>query len=120
MTLFNSHIKTLRITITASRPIYEQGVRLGDTQGEYAKFENGRFQADDKRVVEKLEKHPGFGIKFWKVSDGESKPAASAAGSEADLESFTKVQLLELAKKRNIEVEDGLGKPELIERLKAK
>lgn len=120
MTLFNSHIKTLRIVLTPSRPIYEQGVRLGDTQGKYVQFENSRFQTDDKEVIEKLEKLPNFGVDFWKVSDEPTKPKEPQAQNESDLESLTKVQLHEIAKQRNIEVEDGLSKAELIERLKAK
>lgn len=119
MTLFNSKIKTLRIVITPSRPIYEQGVRLGDTQGKYVQFENGRFQTDDKETIEKLQKLPNFGVDFWRVSD-EPAQQGSQAGQEADLESLTKTQLHEIAKQRNIEVEDGLSKAELIERLKAK
>lgn len=103
--------------MTPSRPIYEQGVRLGDTQGKYVQFENGRFHTDDKETIEKLQKLPTFGVDFWRVSDEPAKPQAN---QEPDLESMTKVQLLELAKQRNIEVEDGLNKPELIERLKAK
>jgi len=118
MTLFNSHIKTLRIVLTPSRPIYEQGVRLGDTQGKYVQFENGRFQTDDKEVVEKLEKLPNSGVDFWKVANEQSRPQESQTQNETDLESLTKVQLLELAKARNVEVEDGLNRPQIIERLK--
>lgn len=104
--------------MTPSRPIYEQGVRLGDTQGKYVKFENGRFQTDDKEVIEKLEKLPTFGFDFWKVSSEPAKPQASQTSQETDLESLTKTQLLELAKERKIEVEEGLNKAEIIERLK--
>ena len=118
MTLFNSHIKTLRIVLTPSRPIYEQGVRLGDTQGKYVQFENGRFQTDDKEVTEKLEKLPNFGVDFWKVANEQARPQESQTQNETDLESLTKVQLLELAKARNVEVEDGLNRPQIIERLK--
>ena len=122
MTLFNSHIKTLRIVLTPSRPIYEQGVRLGDTQGKYIQFENGRFQTDDKEVVEKLEKLPTFGVDFWRVS-GEPEKATSKNESqqntESDLESLTKAELLALAKEKKIEVDEGLTRAEIIERLKA-
>lgn len=104
--------------MTPSRPIYEQGVRLGDTQGKYVKFENGRFQTDDKEVIEKLEKLPTFGVDFWKVSEEPAKPRESQTHQEVDLESLTKTQLLEIAKERKIEVDAGLAKPEIIERLK--
>jgi len=121
MTIFNSHIKTLRIVLTPSRPIYEQGVRLGDTQGKYIQFENGRFQTDDKEVVEKLEKLPTFGVDFWRVS-GEPTQARqkdeSQQNTESDLESLTKAELLALAKEKKIEVDEGQTKAEIIERLK--
>ena len=104
--------------MTPSRPIYEQGVRLGDTQGKYAQFENGRFQTDDQETIERLEKHSTFGVDFWKVSDEPAKPQASKTTQEPDLESLTKTQLLEIAKERKIEVDVGLNRPELIERLK--
>ena len=121
MTLFNSHIKTLRIVLTPSRPIYEQGVRLGDTQGKYIQFENGRFQTDDKEVIEKLEKLPTFGVDFWRVS-GESAQTTpkseSQRNTESDLESLTKAELLAFAKEKKIEVDEGLTKAEIIERLK--
>lgn len=118
MTLFNSRIKILRIVLTPSRPIFEQGVRLGDTQGKYVQFENGRFQTDDKETIEKLEKLPTFGVDFWKVSDEPAKPQESQTNQEANLESLTKTQLLGLAKEREIEVDAGLSRPEIIERLK--
>lgn len=121
MTLFNSHIKTLRIVLTPSRPIYEQGVRLGDTQGKYIQFENSRFQTDDKEVIEKMEKLPTFGVDFWRVS-GESAQTTpkneSPQKTESDLESLTKAELLALAKEKKIEVDEGLTKAEIIERLK--
>src|SRR3989338_4502652 len=117
MTLFNSRIKTLRIVLTPSRPIYEQGVRLCDTQGKYVQFENGRYQTDDKEVAEKLEKLPTFGVDFWRVSE---EPAQTAQkdkpqhNTETDLESLTKAELLVLAKEKKIEVEEGLTKAEII------
>lgn len=118
MTLFNSRIKTLRIVLTPSRPIYEQGVRLGDTQGKYVQFENGRFQTDDKETIEKLQKLPNFGVDFWKVSDEPAKPQEPQANQESDLGSLTKQELIELAKSKNIEVDEGLTKVEIIARLK--
>jgi hypothetical protein len=118
MTLFNSHIKTLRIVLTPSRPIYEQGVRLGDTQGKYIQFENGRFQTDDKEIVEKLEKLPTFGVDFWRVSNESAQSTPKAQQSANDFESLTKAELIALAKEKKIEVDDGLTKAEIIERLK--
>ena len=107
--------------MTPSRPIFEQGVRLGDTQGKYVQFENGRFQTDDKEVVEKLEKLPTFGVDFWRVPEepAQTTPKAeSQQNTESDLESLTKAELLALAKEKKIEVEEGLPKAEIIERLK--
>ncbi len=107
--------------MTPSRPIYEQGVRLGDTQGKYIQFENGRFQTGDKEIVEKLEKLPTFGVDFWRVS-GESAQTTlkneSPQKTESDLGALTKQELIELAKSKNIEVDEGLTKAEIIERLK--
>jgi len=107
--------------LTPSRPIYEQGVRLGDTQGKYIQFENSRFQTDDKEVIEKLEKLPTFGVDFWRVS-GEPTQAGqkdeSQHNTESDLESLTKAELFALAKEKKIEVDEGLTKAEIIERLK--
>lgn len=121
MTTFNSHIKTLRIVLTPSRPVYEQGVRLGDTQGKYAKFENGRFQTDDKEIIEKLEKLPNFGVDFWKASDEPAQPQEpEQTQQESDIESLTKTQLLEVAKKREIEVDEKLNRQEILDLLKEK
>ena len=121
MTLFNSRIKTLRIVLTPSRPIFEQGVRLGDTQGKYVQFENGRFQTDDKEVIEKLEKLPTFGVDFWRISEEPAQTTPkdkSQQNTESDLGSLTKAELLALAKEKKIEVDEGLTRPEIIERLK--
>ena len=104
--------------MTPSRPIFEQGVRLGDTQGKYAQFENGRFQTDDKETIARLEKHPTFGVDFWKVSDEPAKPQEPQTKPDSDLESLTKAELLALAKEKKIEVDEGLNKAEIIERLK--
>lgn len=119
MSLFNSHIKNLRIVVTPSRPIYEQGVRLGDTQGKYIQFENGRFQTDDKEIIEKVKKLPTFGIDFWMVEDKpESKEDEQKEPLESEFESQTRQELLQIAKDKGLEVDSKATKKELLELLK--
>jgi len=118
MPLFNSHIKNLRIVVTPSRPIYEQGVRLGDTKGKYIQFENGRFQTDDKETIERLKKLPTFGIDFWMVEDKPDLEEKQKEPLEGDLESQTRQELLQLAKDKGLEVDSKATKKELLELLK--
>lgn len=122
MTLFNSHIKTLRIVLAPSKPIYEAGVRLGDTSGKYVQFENGRFQTDDKEIIKKMESLPTFGIDFWRISDKPKPESEEGPGkkSETDLESLTRQELLQQAQDKGLEVDPKVSKKELLELLKEK
>ena len=84
-------------------------------------FENSRFQTDDKEVIEKLEKLPTFGVDFWRVSEEPAQTTQkdkTQQNTESDLGSLTKAELLALAKEKKIEVDEGLTRPEIIERLK--
>lgn len=120
MTTYNSHIKNLRVALTPAKPIFEGGIKVGDTIGKYAQFTGGQFQTDDKESIEKLEKLPTFGVDFWKVADEPAQTSEPEQKSEAvPLETKTKQELLAIAKKKNIEVDDGLTKPEILERLNA-
>lgn len=125
MVTYNSHIKNLRVALIPAKPIFEAGIKVGDTIGVYAHFSGGQFQTDNKEVIEKLEKLPTFGVDFWKASDEEAKPATSPAQTqslqnpEADLDSLSRPELLEIAKKREIEVDEKLNKQEILDLLKA-
>lgn len=120
MVTYNSHIKNLRVALIPARPIFEGGIKVGDTLGKHALFVGGQFQTDDKESIEKLEKLPTFGVDFWRVSDEPAKPQEPQTKQESDLGSLTKQELLEVAKERNIEVDSNLGKQEILNLLKAK
>lgn len=124
MTKFKTHIYkpnagALRITIEPSRPIHQDGMRVGDTRGKYAHFVGGVFETDDKEVIEYLRKLPSFGVDFFEVPENE-EPAQSSQNSGPNLESLTKKELVEHAKGKGIEVDESLTKAELVERLKGK
>lgn len=120
MTKYNSHIKSLRITIVPATPRYEGGQKVGDKQGQYAQFDNGQFETDDKAVIEKLESLPTYGVDFWRISDKSKKDKneTDEKESEINLENKTKKELLLLAKERNIEVDEQSTKEEIINRIK--
>lgn len=117
MTKFNSHIKNLRIVLVPATPIFEGGVKVGDKPGQYAQFDGGKFETSDPKVVEKLKNLPTYGVDFFEASD---EPAELAQNAEPNLESLTKTQLVALAQEKGVEVDEGLTKAELIERLKEK
>lgn len=116
MTKYNSHIKNLRIVITPAKPIFEAGIRTGDTQGKYAQFENGYYQTDDKKIIDKLESLPTFKVDFWRISD-ESKKTQENENQGPDFESMTKQELTQVIKDKGLEVDPKLNKKELIELL---
>ncbi len=121
MVTYNSHIKNLRVALTPAKPIFEGGIKVGDTLGKHAQFVGGQFQTNDKESIEKLEKLSTFGVDFWKVSDEPAQTTPkdrSQQNKESDLESLTKAELLALAKEKKIEVDEGLNKAEIIERIK--
>ena len=117
MIKYNSHIKTLRIVIMPAKPIFEGGVRTGDTQGKYAQFENGRYQTNDEKIIKKLESLSTFGIDFWRVTDEPAKEDKDKS-SEPDLESMTRQELLQMAEGKGLEVNPQAQKKELLELLK--
>ena len=117
MIKYNSHIKSLRIVITPAKPIFEGGIRTGDTQGKYAQFENGRYQTNDEKIIKKLEGLPTFGIDFWRVTDEPVKEDKDKS-SEPDLESMTRQELLQMAEDKGLEVNPQAQKKELLELLK--
>ncbi len=124
MAKFKTHIfkaggGNLKITIETAKPIFKDGQKVGDQPGKYADFVGGVFETNDKKVIEFLRSRPTFGVDFFEVPEDEDAPK-SPAKSEPELESLTKQELLELAQRKNIEVEESLTKAELIERLKAK
>lgn len=124
MAKFKTHIykaggSNLKITIETAKPLFKDGQKVGDQPGKYADFVGGVFETDDKKVIEYLRNRSTFGVDFFEVPEDEDAPKSSAK-AEPELESLTKQELLELAQRKNIEVEEGLTKAELIERLKAK
>ena len=120
MTLFNSHIQKLRIVLTPAKPVFEAGVRVGDTPGKYAQFVGGRFQTNDEKVIKKLESLKTFGVDFYRVSDEEPAQEPEKQPEQPNLESLTRPELVALAKERNIEVDDKLSPEEIRELLKGK
>ena len=120
MTVYNSHIKNLRIVITPARPIFEGGTRVGDTVGKYVQFEGGQFQTEDKKTIEKLEDLPTFGIDFWRASDKAEEDQKDKGNTEPKLESLTRQELLKTAQDKGLEVSPEATKKELLELLKSK
>lgn len=124
MAKFKTHIyksggSNLKITIETAKPLFKDGQKVGDQPGKYADFVGGVFETNDKKVIEYLRNRSTFGVDFFEVPEDEDAPKSSAK-SEPELESLTKQELLELAQRKNIEVEESLTKAELVERLKGK
>lgn len=118
MIKYNSHIKSLRIVITPAKPIFEGGIRTGDTQGKYAQFENGRYETNDERIIKKLESLSTFSIDFWRVTDEPAKTDEENKSAGPDLESMTRQELLQMAEEKGLEVNPQANKKELLELLK--
>lgn len=123
MAKFKTHIfkaggGNLKITIEPAKPLFKDGQKVGDQPGKYADFVGGIFETSDKKVVEKLKSLPNFGVDFFEVPEDE-EPKEPAKAKEPDLESLTKTELLELARTKNIEVEESLTKAEIIEKIKS-
>lgn len=118
MTIYNSHIKNLRIVLGSSKPIFEGGIRVGSTTGKYAQFNDGQFQTDDKKVIQKLEGLPTFKVDFWRASDEPEKSQEEENKNQGpDFESMTKQELTQLAQDKGLEVDPKLNKKELVELL---
>lgn len=117
--IYKANSGNLKIKIESAKPIFKDGQKVGDEPGKWADFVGGVFETNDKKVIEYLKNRPTFGVDFFEVPEDEDAPKSSVKG-EPELESLTKQELLELAQRKNIEVEEGLTKTELVERLKAK
>ncbi len=118
MAKFNSHIKSLRIVLKPAQPIFEGGLKVGDTPGEYAQFADGQFETTNEEHVSKLEGLPTYGIDFWKVSE-ESTPIDPPT-VDGELQKLTKKELQTLAGEKNVELDGSETKDRLIELLQGK
>lgn len=118
MAKFNSHIKNLRIVLKPAMPVFEGGLKVGDSAGQYAQFIDGQFETQDEKVIDKLESLPTFGVDFWKVDEAEQKESSKVDGdSENKLEKLTKKELQALAVEKGVELQGDETKDKLIELL---
>ena len=115
MAKFNSHIKNLKIVLKPAMPVYEGGLKVGDSAGQYALFVNGQFETEDEKVIEKLESLPTFSVDFWKTSDEETQTNEPEVGG--DLQKHTKKELQAMAEEKGIELDGSETKDRLIELL---
>lgn len=118
MAKFNSHIKSLRIVLKPAQPIFEGGLKVGDTPGEYAQFADGQFETANEEHVSKLEGLSTYGIDFWKVSE-ESTPIDPPT-VDGELQKLTKKELQTLAGEKNVELDGSETKDRLIELLQGR
>jgi hypothetical protein len=108
---------SLRIWLEPGKPIYKDGQKTGDTPGKCIQFIGGIFETDDESIIQKLKSLPTFGIDFWE--DSGEQAVQQTPKAEPELDQLTKLQLIELARSKNIEVNESLTKAEIVERLKA-
>ena len=118
MAKFNSHIKSLKIVLKPAMPIFEGGLKVGDTPGEYAQFSDGQFETANEEAITKLESLPTFGVDFWKVSE-ESSPIDPPT-VDGELQKLTKKELQALAGEKGVELDGTETKDRLIELLQGK
>lgn len=119
MAKFNSHIKSLKIVLKPAMPVFEGGLKVGDSAGQYALFVDGKFETNDEKVIERLESLPTFGVDFWRVSDEETEPETNNQSTvDDDLQKLTKKELQALATERGIELDGSETKDRLLELLK--
>lgn len=118
MAKFNSHIKSLKIVLKPAMPIFEGGLKVGDTPGEYAQFADGQFETANEEAISKLEILPTFGVDFWKVSE-ESSPIDPPT-VDGELQKLTKKELQALAGEKGVELDGTETKDRLIELLQGK
>ena len=118
MAKFNSHIKSLRIVLKPAQPIFEGGLKIGDTPGEYAQFSDGQFETANEEHLSKLASLSTFGIDFWKVSE-ESSPIDPPT-VDGELQKLTKKELQTLAGEKNVELDGTETKDRLIELLQGR
>lgn len=65
-------------TITPPRYLYNAHGERTFVAGEIAKFQDGRFETSDPRLIDELMRNPMYGIDFWAV-DGSGQPIAPNA-----------------------------------------
>lgn len=121
MAKFNSHIKSLKIVLKPAMPVYEGGLKVGDSAGQYALFVDGKFETNDEKVIARLESLPTFGVDFWKASEEEAEPEnTNQSKVDDDLTKLTKKELVALATERGIELDGSENKDRLLELLNEK
>jgi hypothetical protein len=121
MAKFNSHIKNLKIVLKPAMPVYEGGLKVGDSAGQYALFVDGKFETKDEKVIDKLESLSTFGVDFFKVDESEQKESSTVDGdSDNNLEKLTKKELQALATEKGVELQGDETKDQLIELLEDK
>ena len=118
MTIFNSHIRNLRIVLKPATPVYEGGLKVGDKPGQYAQFVEGKFETDDETVITKLEGLSTFGVDFWKASGTEAENEPSKV--DDDLQKLTKKELQAKATEKGIALDGSETKDRLIELIDGK
>ncbi len=118
MAKFNSHIKNLKIVLKPAMPVFEGGLKVGDSAGQYAQFVDGKFETKDEKIIERLESLSTFGVDFWKTDEAEQDESSKVdEGSETNLEKLTKKELQSLATEKGIEFDGTETKDRLIELL---
>ena len=121
MAKFNSHIKNLKIVLKPAMPVYEGGLKVGDSAGQYALFVDGKFETKDEKAIDKLESLSTFGVDFFKVDESEQKESSTVDGdSDNNLEKLTKKELQALATEKGVELQGDETKDQLIELLEDK
>lgn len=110
MTSYISRIKRLRIVITPGKPVYDGGKKVGDIRGVYAQFESGKYETNDKKIIEVLDNMPTFGKLFFKENGG----AQAKTETKTDFDVLTKKELLAMAADKGIAVPDNAKKDEII------
>ncbi len=118
MAKFNSHIKSLKIVLKPAMPVFEGGLKVGDSAGQYALFVDGKFETKDEKVIERLESLSTFNVDFWKASEDEADQEENKPTVDGDLTKLTKKELVALATEKNIELDGSETKDRLLELLK--
>ena len=117
MAKYNSHIKSLKIVLKPAMPMFEGGLKVGDSQGKYAQFADGKFETKDEEVIEKLESLPTFNVDFWKASEESEQNKDKEPEVDGDLQKRTKKELQVMAQEKGIELDGSETKDRLIELL---
>ena len=121
MAKFNSHIKSLKIVLKPAMPVYEGGLKVGDSAGQYALFVDGQFETSDEKVIARLESLPTFGVDFWRASEEDAEPANNNQSTvDGDLTKLTKKELQTLAAEKGIELDGSETKDRIVEMIKEK